>query len=151
MKLPFLLLVLSLSPFCWSQQIGQGFTQNPYSDSYYIKPNQTLLNANVKLKKIPGFEFKVDSLHTGTDLSQSQKHDLKMGYNFNSPIGLLNISANNTKLPGYMDDKKSLSASYLFKSKWSSFSFSYENNNNLDTKTNKFSDPIIRVSGSFIL
>jgi hypothetical protein len=74
-----------------------------------------------------------------------------MGYNFNSPIGLLNISAHITKLPGFMEDKKSLSASYMFKSKWSSLSFSYENTNNLDARTNKFSDPIIRVSGSFIL
>ncbi len=150
MKIHFLLLVLSFSSLCSGQQIGNNFSQNPYSDSYYIKPSQTVLNANVKLKKIPGFEFKVDSLHTGTDLSQSQKHDLKMGYNFKTPIGSLNVSANNTKMPGYLDDKKSLSASYVFKNTWSSLNFSYENNNHLDPKANKFSDPVFKVSGSFI-
>ena len=151
MKLPFLLLVLSLSPFCWSQQIGQGFTQNPYSDSYYVKPSQTILNANVKLKKIPGIEFKLDSIHTGTDLSQSQRHDIQMRYNLKTPIGALNLSANNTKMPGYLDDKKTLSASYLFKNNWSALNLSYENNNYLDPKANKLSDPIIKASVSFIL
>ncbi len=150
MKTHFLLFVLSLSSLCFGQQIGNNFSQNPYSDSYYIKPSQTILNANVKLKKIPGFEFKVDSLHTGTDLSQSQKHDLKMGYNLKTPIGSLNLSANNTKMPGYLEDKKSLSASYVFKNTWSSLNFSYENNNHLDPKANKFSDPVFKVSGSFI-
>jgi hypothetical protein len=150
MKTQFLFLALSLSSLCFGQQIGNNFSQNPYSDSYYIKPSQTILNANVKLKKIPGFEFKVDSLHTGTDLSQSQKHDLKMGYNLKTPIGLLNVSANNTKMPGYLDDKKSLSASYVFKNNWSALNFSYENNNHLDPKANKFSDPVFKVSGSFI-
>jgi hypothetical protein len=150
MKNLFLFGILSLSTVCFAQQIGNGFTQNPYSDSYFIKPSLTQLNANVKLKKMPGFEFKVDSLHTGTDLSQSQKHDLKMGYNFKTPIGALNVSANNTKMPGYIEDKKSLSASYMFKNNWSALNFSYENNNYLDPKTNKFSDPVFRVSGSFI-
>ena len=150
MKIQSLLLVLSFSSLCYGQQIGNSFIQNPYSDSYFIKPSQTQLNANVKLKKIPGFEFKVDSLHIGTDLSQSQKHNLGMGYNFKTPLGALNISANNTKLPGYLEDKKSLSASYMFKSNWSNLSFSYENNNNLDPKTNRFSDPVFKVSGSFI-
>ena len=129
MKTHFLFLALSLSSLCYGQGIGNNFSQNPYSDSYYIKPSQTILNANVKLKKIPGIEFKLDSLHTGTDLSQSQRHDLKMGYNLKTPIGLLNVSANNT---------------------WSALNFSYENNNHLDPKANKFSDPVFKVSGSFI-
>ena len=150
MKTQFLLLTLSLSSLCFGQQNGNNFSQNPYSDSYYVKPSQTILNANVKLKKIPGIEFKLDSLHTGTDLSQSQRHDLKMGYNLKTPIGLLNVSANNTKMPGYLDDKKSLSASYLFKNNWSALNLSYENNNYLDPKANKFSDPVFKVSGSFI-
>ena len=150
MKTQFLLLTLSLSSLCFGQQIGNNFSQNPYSDSYYVKPSQTILNANVKLKKIPGIEFKLDSLHTGTDLSQSQRHDLKMGYNLKTPIGLLNVSANNTKMPGYLDDKKSLSASYMFKNNWSNLNFSYENNNYLDPKTNRFSDPVFKVSGSFV-
>ena len=150
MKTQFLLLTLSLSSLCFGQQIGNNFSQNPYSDSYYVKPSQTILNANVKLKKIPGIEFKLDSLHTGTDLSQSQRHAIQMGYNLKTPIGALNLSANNTKMPGYLDDKKSLSASYVFKNTWSSLNFSYENNNHLDPKVNKFSDPVFKVSGSFI-
>ena len=150
MKTQFLLLTLSLSSLCFGQQIGNNFSQNPYSDSYYVKPSQTILNANVKLKKIPGIEFKLDSLHTGTDLSQSQRHAIQMGYNLKTPIGALNLSANNTKMPGYLDDKKSLSASYVFKNTWSALNFSYENNNHLDPKANKFSDPVFKVSGSFI-
>ena len=150
MKTQFLLLTLSLSSLCFGQQIGNNFSQNPYSDSYYVKPSQTILNANVKLKKIPGIEFKLDSLHTGTDLSQSQRHAIQMGYNLKTPIGALNLSANNTKMPGYLDDKKSLSASYLFKNNWSALNLSYENNNYLDPKVNKFSDPVFKVSGSFI-
>jgi outer membrane usher protein FimD/PapC len=150
MKTQFLLLTLSLSSLCFGQQIGNNFSQNPYSDSYYVKPSQTILNANVKLKKIPGIEFKLDSLHTGTDLSQSQRHAIQMGYNLKTPIGALNLSANNTKMPGYLDDKKSLSASYLFKNNWSALNLSYENNNYLDPKANKFSDPVFKVSGSFI-
>ena len=55
----FIFSLLSLSPFCYHQQNGFAFTQNPYSESYFIKPNQTILNANVKLKKIPGFEFTI--------------------------------------------------------------------------------------------
>ena len=150
MKTQFLLLTLSLSSLCFGQQIGNNFSQNPYSDSYYVKPSQSILNANVKLKKIPGIEFKLDSLHTGTDLSQSQRHAIQMGYNLKTPIGALNLSANNTKMPGYLDDKKSLSASYLFKNNWSALNLSYENNNYLDPKANKFSDPVFKVSGSFI-
>ena len=150
MKTQFLLLTLSLSSLCFGQQIGNNFSQNPYSDSYYVKPSQTILNANVKLKKIPGIEFKLDSLHTGTNLSQSQRHAIQMGYNLKTPIGALNLSANNTKMPGYLDDKKSLSASYLFKNNWSALNLSYENNNYLDPKANKFSDPVFKVSGSFI-
>ena len=150
MKTQFLLLTLSLSSLCFGQQIGNNFSQNPYSDSYYVKPSQTILNANVKLKKIPGIEFKLDSLHTGTDLSQSQRHAIQMGYNLKTPIGALNLSANNTKMPGYLDDKKSLSASYMFKNNWSNLNFSYENNNYLDPKTNRLSDPVFKVSGSFI-
>jgi len=150
MRIIFLLGILSLSTTCFAQQIGQGFMQNSYSDSYFIKPSQTILNANVKLKKIPGIEFKIDSLHTGTDLSQSQKHAIQMGYNLKTPIGALNVSANNTKMPGYLDEKKSLSASYMFKNNWSALSLSYENNNYLDSKTNRFSDPVFKVSGSFI-
>jgi hypothetical protein len=150
MKTQFLLLTLSLSSLCFGQQIGNNFSQNPYSDSYYVKPSQTILNANVKLKKIPGIEFKLDSLHTGTDLSQSQRHAIQMGYNLKTPIGALNLSANNTKMPGYLDDKKSLSASYLCKNNWSALNLSYENNNYLDPKANKFSDPVFKVSGSFI-
>jgi hypothetical protein len=150
MKILFLFGILNLSTVCFAQQIGNVFTQNPYSDSYFVKPSQTILNANVKLKKIPGIEFKLDSLHTGTDLSQSQKHAIQMGYNLKTPIGALNVSANNTKLPGYLEDKKSLSASYVFKNNWSALNLSYENNNFLDSKTNKFSDPVFRVSGSFI-
>ena len=150
MKTQFLLLTLSLSSLCFGQQNGNNFSQNPYSDSYYVKPSQTILNANVKLKKIPGIEFKLDSLHTGTDLSQSQRHAIQMGYNLKTPIGALNLSANNTKMPGYLDDKKSLSASYLFKNNWSALNLSYENNNYLDPKANKFSDPVFKVSGSFI-
>jgi len=150
MKTQFLLLTLSLSSLCFGQQSGNNFPQNPHSDSYYIKPSQTILNANVKLKKIPGIEFKLDSLHTGTDLSQSQRHAIQMGYNLKTPIGALNLSANNTKMPGYLDDKKSLSASYLFKNNWSALNLSYENNNYLDPKANKFSDPVFKVSGSFI-
>ena len=150
MKTQFLLLTLSLSSLCFGQQNGNNFSQNPYSDSYYVKPSQTILNANVKLKKIPGIEFKLDSLHTGTDLSQSQRHAIQMGYNLKTPIGALNVSANNTKIPGYLDDKKSLSASYMFKNNWSNLNFSYENNNYLDPKTNRFSDPVFKVSGSFI-
>ena len=150
MKILFLLGILSLSTVCFAKQIGQGYTQNTYSDSYYTKPSQTALNANVKLKKIPGIEFKLDSLHTGTDLSQSQRHAIQMGYNLKTPIGALNLSANNTKMPGYLDDKKSLSASYLFKNNWSALNLSYENNNYLDPKANKFSDPVFKVSGSFI-
>ena len=150
MKSLFLIAFLSISPFCYGQQNGVGYLNNPYNESYFIKPSQTLLNANVKLKKIPGFELKVDSFHKGTDLAQSEKHDLKMGYNLKSTLGIVNISANNTKIPGYIDDKKSLSASYLFKNNWSNFIFSYENNNILDPKTNRFSDPTFKVSGSFI-
>jgi hypothetical protein len=150
MKILFFLGAISLSTVCFAEQIGNGFTQNQYSDSYFIKPNQTMLNANVKLKKIPGFEFKVDSLHPGTDLSQSQKHAIQMGYNFKTPLGALNVSANNTKIPGYLDDKKSLSASYMFKNNWSNLNFSYENNNYLDSKTSRFSDPVFKVSGSFV-
>jgi hypothetical protein len=150
MKTHFLFLALSLSSLCYGQQIENNFSQNPYSDSYYIKPSQTILNANVKLKKIPGIEFKLDSLHTGTDLSQSQKHAIQMAYNLKTPIGALNVSANNTKIPGYLDDKKSLSASYMFKNNWSNLNFSYENNNYLDPKTNRLSDPVFKVSGSFI-
>ena len=74
-----------------------------------------------------------------------------MGYNLKTPIGALNLSANNTKMPGYLDDKKSLSASYLFKNNWSALNLSYENNNYLDPKANKLSDPIIKASVSFIL
>ncbi len=48
MKILFLLGVLSFSTVCHAQQIGNGFTQNPYSDSYFVKPSQTALNANVK-------------------------------------------------------------------------------------------------------
>ena len=150
MKIQSLLLLLSFSSLCYGQQIGTSFIQNPYTDSYYIKPSQTQLNANVKLKKIPGFEFKVDSLHTGTDLSQSQKHNLGMGYNFKTPLGALNISANNSKMPGYLENKKSLSASYMFRSKNSIFDLSYENNNNFDSKSKRFSDPVLKVTGSFI-
>ena len=151
MKILFLLGIFSLSTCCFAQQIGHGFTQDPYSDSYFIKPSQTAINANVKLKKIPGIEFKIDSLHTGTDLSQSQKHAIQMGYNFKTPIGALNVSANNTKMPGYLEEKKSLSATYMFKNKWTVFSLSYENDNKIDSKTNKFNDPRLVVSGSFVL
>ena len=152
MKSLFLIAFLSISPFCYGQQNGvPGYLNNPYSESYFIKPSQTLLNANVKLKKIPGFELKVDSSHKGTDLSASEKHKLLIGYNIKSPIGILNFSAGNTKIPGYIDDKKSLSASYLFKNNWSNFSLSYENNNNLIPNSNKFNDPRLVVSGSFIL
>jgi hypothetical protein len=151
MKILFFLGVISLSTVCFAQQIGNGFTQNPYSDSYYIKPSQTALNANVKLKKLPGFEVNIDSLHKGTDLSASEKHKLLMGYNYKSPIGTFNFSAGNTKMPGFVEDKKSLSASYVLKNKWSDFKFSYENNNNLLPNSNKFSDPRLVVSGSFIL
>jgi hypothetical protein len=143
MKILFLLGTLSLSTVCFAQQIGQ-------NDSYLVKPSQTALNANVKLKKIPGIEFKLDSLHTGTDLSQSQRHAIQMGYNLKTPIGALNLSANNTKMPGFLEDKKSLSASYIFKNNWSALNLSYENNNYLDSKTNRFSDPVFKVSGSFI-
>ena len=150
-KMKFILFIFTMIiSSCSMGYQSQGIFQNPYSDSYFIKPSQTLLNADVKLKKLPGFEVKIDSLHKGTDLSQSQKHDLKMGYNIKSPIGVVNLSANNTKMPGYVTDKKSLSASYVFKNNWSNFSLSYENNNYLDAKTNKFSDPTFKVSGSFI-
>jgi hypothetical protein len=151
MKTQFLLLTLSLSSLCFGQQFGNNFSQNPYSESYFVKPNQTLLNANVKLKKLPGFEVNIDSLHKGTDLSASEKHKLLMGYNYKSPIGTFNFSAGNTKMPGFVEDKKSLSASYVLKNKWSDFKFSYENNNNLLPNSNKFSDPRLVVSGSFIL
>ncbi len=152
MKSLFLLAFLSISPFCYGQQNGvPGYLHNPYNESYFVKPSQTILNANVKLKKLPGFEFKIDSLHKGTDLSASEKHDLKMGYNLKSPIGTFNFSAGNTKIPGFIEDKKSLSASYVIKNKWSDFKFSYENNNNLIPNSNKFNDPRLVVSGSFIL
>ena len=152
MKTLFLIAILSISPFCYSQQNSiQGYTQNPYSESYFIKPSQTVLNANVRLKKLPGFEVKIDSLHKGTDLSASEKHDLKMGYNLKSPFGTFNFSAGNTKTQGYLEDKKSLSASYAIKNKWSDFRFSYENSNSLVPNSNKFSDPKLVVSGSFIL
>ena len=150
MKLPLLITIILMSSTSWAYQNSQNLLHNPYQDSYFIKPSQTILNANVKLKKVPGIEFKIDSLHSGTDLSQSQKHDLSMGYNIKSPVGILNFSANNTKLPGYLEDKKSLSASYVFKNNWSNLSFSYENNNYLDPKTKKFSDPTLKLSGSFI-
>ena len=152
MKTLFLIAILSISPFCYSQQNGfPGYTQNNYPESYFIKPSQTLLNANVRLRKLPGFEVKIDSLHKGTDLSASEKHDLKMGYNIKSPFGTFNFSAGNTKMQGYLEDKKSLSASYVLKNNWSDFRFSYENNNNLIPNSNKFSDPKLVVSGSFIL
>ena len=74
-----------------------------------------------------------------------------MGYNIKSPIGTFIFSAGNTKMPGFVEDKKSLSASYVLKNKWSDFKFSYENNNNLLPNSNKFNDPKLVVSGSFIL
>ena len=143
MKILFLLGTLSLSTVCFAKQIGQ-------NDSYLLKPSQTALIANVKLKKLPGFEVNIDSLHKGTDLSASEKHKLLMGYNIKSPIGTFNFSAGNTKMPGFVEDKKSLSASYVLKNNWSALNLSYENNNHLDSKTNRFSDPVFKVSGSFI-
>ena len=128
------------APFYGKRQVGP-------ASNFCVAAN---MRGRIKLKKIPGIEFKLDSLHTGTDLSQSQRHAIQMGYNFKTPLGALNVSANNTKIPGYLDDKKSLSASYMFKNNWSNLNFSYENNNYLDPKTNRFSDPVFKVSGSFV-
>lgn len=150
MEIALLISMMMISTSAWSHQ-NQTFLQNNSYEQYFVKPSQTILNANVKLKKIPGFEFKVDSTHLGTNLSQSQKHDLRMGYNIKSPLGTINLSANNTKVPGFYDSKKSLSAAYIFKNENSSFSLRYENNNHLDPKTNRLGDPSIIVSGSFIL
>ena len=151
MKKICLTFLLFVSSSCFGQQSNLNLNQNQHSESYFIKPNQTLLNANVKLKKLQGFELKIDSLHKGTDLSASEKHKMLMGYIIKSPIGTFNFSAGNTKMPGFVEDRKSLSASYVLKNKWSDFTFSYENNNNLGPNSNKFSDPRLVVSGSFIL
>ena len=147
MKTLFLFAILSVSPFCYGQQIGTpGYIQSN-SDAYFVKPSQTILDVKMGLKKIPAFEVGVKSQHKGTDLSQSENHNINMAYNLKSPLGDFKVAASNTKLQNQYDSKKSLSASYLLKNQWGQFELSYRDFNvsNISHQNEK----ALVASGSF--
>ena len=149
MKTLYLISILSLSSCCLGQYIqAPTYVPTQKSDSYFVKPSQTILDAKVNFKKIPSFEMGIKSLHKGTDLSQSETHNINMIYNLKSSLGDFKLAANNTKLQNNFDSKKSLSASYLLKNQWGQFELSYKDAI-FDPKNIQSGNKALVVSGSF--
>ena len=95
MKLPFLLLVLSLSPFCWSQQIGQNTFVPTWQPKFNLYQTDTITNIKTTLqsKKYDALKVGYKSTVVGSDLKNSVDHDLNFNVGAKFLSGTLSITS----------------------------------------------------------
>lgn len=137
MKLPFLLLVLSLSPFCWSQQIGQNIFVPTWQPKFNLYQTDTITNIKTTLqsKKYDALKVGYKSTVVGSDLKNSVDHDLNFNVGAKFLSGTLSASVANQKLYGSMQDFTSTGLSFTKSSSLTNLSFNIYQTNQFKTVT----------------
>ena len=137
MKLPFLLLVLSLSPFCWSQQIGQNTFVPTWQPKFNLYQTDTITNIKTTLqsKKYDALKVGYKSTVVGSDLKNSIDHDLNFNVGAKFLSGTLSASVANQKLYGSMQDFTSTGLSFTKSSSLTNLSFNIYQTNQFKTVT----------------
>lgn len=137
MKLPFLLLVLSLSPFCWSQQICQNTFVPTWQPKFNLYQTDTITNIKTTLqsKKYDALKVGYKSTVVGSDLKNSVDHDLNFNVGAKFLSGTLSASVANQKLYGSIQDFTSTGLSFTKSSSLTNLSFNIYQTNQFKTVT----------------
>jgi hypothetical protein len=95
----------------------------------------TSINAQLESKRNKNFTIDVKSLHSGSDLSSSKEHDLKINYGIKSLFGgVLGVNATNNKSFNNAKPNDYLGMSYNLTRSYSSLSFNFKNSDTLNTQ-----------------
>ena len=137
MKIPFLLFVLSLAPFCYSQQIGSNTYVPTWQPKFNLYQTDTITNIKTTLqsKKYDTVKVGYKSTVIGSDLKNSVDHDLNFNVGAKFLSGTLSASVANQKIYGSAQDFTSTGLSFSKTSSLTNVSFNIFQTNQFKTNT----------------
>ena len=137
MKIPFLLFVLSLAPFCYSQQIGPNTFVPTWQPKFNLYQTDTITNIKTTLqsKKYDALKVGYKSTVIGSDLKNSVDHDLNFNVGAKFLSGTLSASIANQKTYGSMQDFTTTGLSFTRSSSLTNVSFNIFQTNQFKTNT----------------
>lgn len=137
MKIPFLLFVLSLAPFCYSQQIGSNTYVPTWQPKFNLYQTDTITNIKTTLqsKKYDTIKVGYKSTVIGSDLKNSVDHDLNFNVGAKFLSGTLSASVANQKIYGSAQDFTSTGLSFSKTSSLTNVSFNIFQTNQFKTNT----------------
>ncbi len=135
MKIPFLLFVLSLTPFCYGQQNVTNTFVPTWQPKFNLYQTDTITNIKTVLqsKKYEALKVGYKSTVVGSDLKNSVDHDLNFNVGAKFLSGTLSASVANQKTYGSMQDFTSTGLSFTKSSSLTNVSFNIFQTNQFKT------------------
>ena len=135
MKIPILLFVLSLTPFCYGQQNGSNTFVPTWQPKFNLYQTDTITNIKTTLqsKKYDALKVGYKSTVVGSDLKNSVDHDLNFNVGAKFLSGTLSASVANQKIYGSLQDFTSTGLSFTRSSSLTNVSFNIFQTNQFKT------------------